>query len=114
MSYGFFIVIVVITIIILISLLYIVDVLYDLFSDKFPLPYSNGLVIKSNPGTCHLLITCNENVTVHVGGYEIENTMCEKLVGVKLDWKLNFDDQIWDICKKASGKLNALAKIAPS
>ena len=49
-----------------------------------------------------------------VGEYEIENSMCEKLIGVKLDWKLNFDDQIWDICKKASGKLNALAKIAPS
>ena len=41
----------------------------------------------------------NENVTVHVGEYEVENSKCEKLLGVKLDWKLNFDDKISDICK---------------
>ena len=37
----------------------------------------------------------------------------EKLLGVKLGWKLNFDDQIYDVCKKARGKLNALARIPP-
>ena len=38
---------------------------------------------------------------------------CEKLVGVKLDWKLNFNDHISDVCKKDRVKLNALATIAP-
>ena len=37
----------------------------------------------------------------------------EKLLGVKLDWKLNIDDCISDVCKKARGKLNALVKIPP-
>ena len=47
---------------------------------------------------------------VFVGLGDIEISECEKLRGVKLDW--NFDDHISDICKKASGKLNALARIA--
>ena len=53
--------------------------------------------LKSNPDMCHLLRSSNENVTVHVGEYEIENSNCEKLLGVKLDWKLNFDDYISDV-----------------
>ena len=55
----------------------------------------------------------NKNIAVKIGEYEIENSECEKLLGVKLDWKLNFDDHISHICKKARGKLNALARIAP-
>ena len=53
----------------------------------------------------------NKNIAVKIGEYEIENSECEKLLGVKLDWKLNFDDHISHI--KARGKLNASARIAP-
>ena len=74
--------------------------------------FDNNL-LKSNPDKCYLLITSNKNVTVHVGEYGIENSMCEKLLGVKLDWKLNFNDHISDLCKKVSRKLNVLARIAP-
>ena len=35
------------------------------------------------------------------------------VIGVKLDWKLNFGAHISNVCKKASGKLNVLARIAP-
>ena len=45
--------------------------------------------------------------------YEIENSKCEKLLGVKLDWQLHFDEHFSDVCKRASEKLNALARIAP-
>ena len=58
-------------------------------------------------------ISSNENVTVHVGDYDFKNSNCEKLFGIKLDWKLNFDDHISDACKKASEKLNASARTAP-
>ena len=57
----------------------------------------------------HLLICSNENIRVKIG-FEIANEIaseCEKLLGVKLDWKLNFDDRIFDICKTVNGKLNA-------
>ena len=58
------------------------------------MPYSNGLIIifLKSILTNHRLTSSNENVTVLVGGYEIENSECEKLLGVKLDWKLNFED----------------------
>ena len=36
--------------------------------------------------------------------------MCDKLLGVKLDWKLNFDDHIYDTCKKAHEKLNEFSQ----
>ena len=42
--------------------------------------------------TCHLLISGNEDITVKIGKYEIQNSECEKLLGVKLDWKVNFDN----------------------
>ena len=39
--------------------------------------------------------------------YEVENSECEILLGVKLYWKLNFHDHISDICRDGGGKLNA-------
>ena len=74
--------------------------------------FDNNL-LESNSEKCHLLINSNGIITAHVGEYEFENRKCEKLLGVKLGWKLKFDDYISDICKKATGKLNALARIAP-
>ena len=68
---------------------------------------------KSNPDKFHLLIRSTKNTTVHDSEYEIENINCEKLLGVELGWKLNFDDHISDVCKNTSRKLNALARIAP-
>lgn len=53
-----------------------------------------------------MLICSNENIKVKIG-FEIANSEGEKLLGVKLDWKLNFDDRISDICKTVNGKLNA-------
>ena len=43
----------------------------------------------------------------------IDNSKCEKLLGVKFDYKLTFNAHIDDICKKAGLKLNALSRIAP-
>ena len=48
-----------------------------------------------------------------IGKYEVENSECEELLGGKLDWKLNCDDHVPNRCKKASGELNALVRIAP-
>ena len=41
-------------------------------------------LLKNNAGESHVLIGSNENITVKIG----ENSECEKLLGVKLDWKL--------------------------
>ena len=42
-----------------------------------------------------------------------ENSECEKLLCVKLDNKLTFEKHITDICRKASRKTYALARVAP-
>ena len=52
-------------------------------------------------------------MTVYVGEHEIENSKCDKLLGVKLDWKFNFDDRISYVCETCSGKQNILARTAP-
>ena len=42
----------------------------------------------------------------------IDNSKCEKLLGVKLDCKLTFNADIDDICKIMGLKLTALSRIA--
>ena len=73
----------------------------------------NNNLLKNNPDKCYLLISSNENITVKIGQYEVENSECEELLGAKLDWKLNCDDHISNRCKKACEELNALVRIAP-
>ena len=46
--------------------------------------FDNNL-LKNNPDKCHLLSTSNENITVKIGEYEIQNSECQELLGVKLD-----------------------------
>ena len=44
---------------------------------------------------------------------KIKNSKFEKLLGIKLDSKLNFNSHIHDICQKAGQKLNAISRITP-
>ena len=39
--------------------------------------FDNNL-LKNNPDKCHLLISSNENITVKIGEYEVENSECEE------------------------------------
>ena len=48
---------------------------------------------------------------MNLDGSKIDKNDTEKLLGVKFDKKLTFDDHISDICKKASRKISALARI---
>ena len=43
----------------------------------------------------------------------IENSTCEKLLGVKVDNKLSFNEHLDGIIKKESGKVSALSRIFP-
>ena len=69
--------------------------------------------IKENKDKCHLLISGNENITINVDGNIIEKSICEKLLGVKVDYKLNFNEQLDSIFKIAGRKVNALSRILP-
>ena len=70
-------------------------------------------LFKGNPDKCHLLVSPNENTKINIGEFSVENSNCEKLLGVKIDNKLTFDCHVSDMCKKANRKSNALARIAP-
>ena len=57
------------------------------------------------------MVSSNEKVTIKIGSHEIANTKREKLLGVHLDSGLSFDYHISEICKEASRKVCALARI---
>ena len=50
---------------------------------------------------------------MRVGNIEIENTSFEKLLGIIVDSKRNFEEHLEGIIKKASWKLNVLPRITP-
>ena len=59
-----------------------------------------------------MLISTDEMVQVIIGTAHINNSKCEKLLGIKIDCKLSFDNHIENMSKKANAKLNALTRIA--
>ena len=50
---------------------------------------------------------------MNVGGFKIDKSDTEKLLGVRFDKKSAFDDHISDICKKIGRKISALARVTP-
>ena len=93
----------------------IADIVGDNIEDAFTALFQwfDNNLLKNNPYRCHLLVSSNENITLKIGEYEVENSECEELLGAKVDWKLNCDDHISNNCKKACGEPNALVRIAP-
>ena len=49
-----------------------------------------------------------------IDNIEIENSESEKLLGIQVDCcHLNFNSHLNTLCKKASSKIHALARISP-
>ena len=71
---------------------------------------NNGM--KANPDKCHLLLSKNGNLEVNIDGNRISNSRIEKLLGITIDNQLNFEGHISKICKTASNKLHALARVS--
>ena len=53
-----------------------------------------------------------EDVSVRISGSFIQESDEEKLLGVTLDRRLNFKNHVSNLCKKASQKLHALARVS--
>ena len=68
--------------------------------------------MKSNTDKCHLLIVNNQDKDIKIGEDVITSETSVKLLGVTIDNKLNFNEHVEKICKKANAKLHALARIA--
>ena len=68
---------------------------------------------KANISKCHLSANKKNEVTIRIRDTEIENSEYEKLLGIKVDGKLNFNEHLNDIISKASRKVNALSRVMP-
>ena len=68
--------------------------------------------MKANPDKYHLLLSGPNSDDITIGNKTISSSKCEKLLGVKIDSKLSFNELIEDLCKKASRKLNVLSRLA--
>ena len=61
---------------VIISLEKATDTLFKWFSDN---------VMKSNADKCHLLVSTNNAINIKIGNIDINNSTCEKPLGVKFD-----------------------------
>ena len=68
--------------------------------------------MKGNPDKCHLLLSENESFEENINENRIFNTRFGKLLRVTFDNQLNFNHRISKICKTASNKLYALARVS--
>ena len=69
--------------------------------------------LKLNADKCHLLVSGHsKDIYINVEEEIIECEPSVKLLGVTLDSKLNLNEHVSKICKKASQKLHALARIS--
>ena len=67
--------------------------------------------MKASADKCHLLVTRDTDVTAKIGEFDVKNSREEKLLGVKIDSKLSFENHVSSLCKKASQKLHALLRV---
>ena len=73
----------------------------------------NDNYMKVNTGKSHLLVSGNVRSKAKIDNNYIESEKEQVLLGIKIDSNLTFENHINNICKKASQKLNALARVAP-
>ena len=69
--------------------------------------------MKANPDKRHFLCSSNREVSLTIETQIIKNSQFEKLLGIKLDSKLNFNSHIHDICQNTEQKLNAISRTTP-
>ena len=73
----------------------------------------NNNFMKANSDKSHLIMSCAETTTAMIDGLPIDSSKTEVLLGITIDHELKFYDHVNRLCKKASLKLNAFARIAP-
>ena len=79
------------------------DTLFKWFTDN---------LIKANPEKSHLLTNSAQEIQINIGRMAISNSKCEKLLGIDIDNELASEPNVISLCKRASQKVNAFARIA--
>ena len=69
--------------------------------------------MKVNAGKSHLLVSGNVRTTAKIDNNNIESEKEQVLLDITIGSNRTFENDINNICKRASQKLNALARVAP-
>ena len=88
----------------------LINILEESINNMFQWFRNNHM--KANSDKYHLLVTGNYEVSASINEFEIEIGKKEKLLRISIDTTLSFEHHITSLCKKASQKLHALARIA--
>ena len=67
--------------------------------------------MEANISKRHLLVNKKDEVTIRLAHTEIKSREHKKLLGIKIDTKLNFSKYLNDIISKASGKVNGPSRV---
>ena len=76
--------------------------LFTLFKENY---------IKPNGDKRHFLVTTEKSLSINTDRSNVTSKKGQKLLGIKFDYSLSFEGHITSLCKKASQKLHALARI---
>ena len=68
--------------------------------------------LKANADKFQLLLSTNESEQININDTIIHSSNAEKLLGILIDNKLNFDKHVSSLCVKAGQKLHALSRIS--
>ena len=68
--------------------------------------------MKANADKCQILVSSDERCTAKSKDFSTENSTAGKLLGVKFDSNISFQNHFTSLCKKASQKLHAIAIIS--
>ena len=71
---------------------------------------NNGM--KANADKSHIIFSQTKEICTNICNEKIVNTSCEKLLGIKIDSKLRFEENVTSHCKKANQKLSALGRLS--
>ena len=69
--------------------------------------------MKANISKFHLPVNKKDEVTIRIGDTEFKNSEYEKLLGIKVNTKLNFNEHLNDTISKAKRKNNVLSRVMP-
>ena len=76
--------------------------MFDLFSKSF---------LKANAYKCQLIASSKIPVDIQVSDINVNSESRVKFLGIHVDNRFNFDYHVSQLCKKATKKLHALARI---
>ena len=69
--------------------------------------------MKANPDKCHLLISSTSQSELKIGNVTVKISICEKVLGIKIDNKLRLNAHVEGLCKKVSSKMHTLDRVTP-